>query len=60
MRYRTARRKLARDERVPRTPSIYTGVLCSDCGHYTHMIMSQNQVQVICNSNGAHKQCIRS
>ena len=55
MRYRTARRKLEREERAPRIPSPFTGLLCFVCGHYARMVESKGRVQVICNANGAHK-----
>jgi ribosomal protein L36 len=55
MRYRTARRKLAREERAPRIPSPFTGLRCFICCHYARRVESKGRVQVICNSNGAHK-----
>ncbi len=55
MKYRTARRKLAREERAPRIPTPHTGITCRLCGHYARMIESQGRIQFICNANGAHK-----
>lgn len=54
MRNRTARRMLA-PKREPRTPTRFTGVTCSTCGHYAHRVSVQGQAQVICNANGEHR-----